>query len=325
MTGLHSIVLIDFLSFAYEFRLSLKFAFYPPCLAMCRSSMMLADISVYSGIIDELKTSVMFDRENIMNKTEYMNTLAQELQGLPETIVTETITSYEKQFTDGIANGKSEVEIAEKLANPRLVAAQKRANVRFQHLKNDFSVGNIFTLFVAMIGVVVFNFFMLIPAFIYGAFLFAAYLSSLVLYGAGIVVFAASVSGVSQMEFKLPHHHRLHGNHIYSQYQHNERNVTVNLSENGIEVDKALHRIGNDSVNAFEKNSAQEQGKNTLSIKNKMQSKHIFYGLGLLVIGTALLLLCIWMTRLTVLGFGKYFMWNLSLIRAATRTSPVHA
>lgn len=261
-----------------------------------------------------------------MNKTEYMNTLAQELQGLPEVIVTETIAYYEKQFADGIAAGKSEAEIAEKLANPRLVAAQKRANVRFQNLKSDFSVGNIFTLFVAMIGVVVFNFFMLIPAFIYGAFLFAAYLSSLVLYGAGIVVFAASVSGVSQMEFKLPHHHhRLDGNHIYSQYQHNERNVTINLSENGIEVDKDLHRIGNGSANMFEKNSVQENGKNTLSIKNKMQSRHVFYGLGLLLIGTALLLLCIWMTRLTVLGFGKYFMWNLSLIRAAIRTPPAHA
>lgn len=260
-----------------------------------------------------------------MNKTEYMNTLAQELQGLPEMIVTETIAYYEKQFADGIAAGKTEVEIAEKLANPRLVAAQKRANVRFQNLKSDFSVGNIFTLFVAMIGVVVFNFFMLIPAFIYGAFLFAAYLCSLVLYGAGIVVFAASVSGVSQMEFKLPHHHhRLHGNHTYSQYQHNEKNVTINLSENGIEVDKDLHRVGNDSANVFEKNSVQENGKNTLSIKNKMQSRHVFYGLGLLLIGTALLLLCIWMTRLTVLGFGKYFMWNLSLIRAATRTSPAH-
>ncbi|MFZ6820641.1 DUF1700 domain-containing protein [Undibacterium sp. Ji22W] len=261
-----------------------------------------------------------------MNKTEYMNTLQQELQGLPEVTVTETIAYYERQFIDGVAAGKTEVEIAERLANPRLVAAQKRANVRFQHLKNDFSISNIFTLFVATIGLVVFNFFMLIPAFIYGAFLFVAYLSSLLVYGAGIVVFAASLSGVSQMEFKLPHqHHRLVGNHLYSQHQHREGAVTVNLSENGVEVDKDIHRVGTDNLSLDGKSSVQEQHANTLSIKNKMEKKHIAYGLGLLLIGTALLLLCIWMTRLTVLGFGKYFMWNLGLIRSSIRTSPTQA
>ncbi|MBC3875726.1 DUF1700 domain-containing protein [Undibacterium flavidum] len=261
-----------------------------------------------------------------MNRTEYMNTLQQELQGLPEAVVAETMAYYDKQFTDGAAAGLTEVGIAEKLANPRLVAAQNRANVRFQHLKNDFSAGNIFTLFVAMIGVVVFNFFMLIPAFIYGAFLFAAYLGSLIVYGAGIVVFAASVSGVPQMEFKLPHQHqRLHGNHIYSQMQHREGAVTVNLSESGVEVDKGGHRVGNNGVSDVDKFSVQERHANTLSIKNNMQRKHIFYGLGLLIGGTALLLLCIWMTRLTVVGFGKYFMWNLSLIRATVRSSPAQA
>lgn len=260
-----------------------------------------------------------------MNKTEYMNTLQQELQGLPNVLVTETIAYYEKQFADGVAAGKTETEITEKLANPRLVAAQKRANQRFQHLKNDFSIGNIFTLFVAMIGVVMFNLFMLIPAFIYGAFLFVAYLGSLLTYGAGIVVFAASVSGVSQMEFKLPHHHqRIHGSHLYSQSQHRSGSVSINLTEKGVEIDKDIHRAGGDIANAVE-NSVQEQSPNTLSIKNKMQGKHSVYGLGLLLLGTALLLLCIWMTRLTVVGFGRYFMWNLSLIRASIRSAPAQA
>lgn len=261
-----------------------------------------------------------------MNKTEYMNTLQQELFGLPSALVEETIAYYEKQFSIGIAAGKTEAEIAEKLPNPRLVAAQKRAHTRFQHLKSDFSIGNLFTLFIAMIGVVIFNFFMLIPAFIYGAFLFAAYLGSLVTYGAGIVVFAASVSGVNQMEFKLPHQHqRLHGHQMYSQNQLRSGSITVNLTEKGVVVDKDIHRVGDEIENLADKVQVQEHSPNTLSIKNKMEAKHVIWGLGLLMLGTALLLLCVWMTRLTVLGFGKYFMWNLGLLRSTVRSAPMPA
>lgn len=256
-----------------------------------------------------------------MNKTEYMNTLQHELQDLPAELRVETLAHYEQLFADGLAAGKSEHEITEKLANPRLVAAQKRANARFQNLKNDFSIGNIFTLFIALVGVAIFNFFMLIPAFIYGAFLFVAYLSSLCLYGAGIVVFAASISGVSDMEFKLPHqHHRFNG-HLISQHQHREGAVTINLSESGIVIDKGVHRKIIENVQDFDKLEKFETHTNTLSIKNKMQAWHVFLGLGLLLVGTALLLLCIWMTRLTVLGFAKYFKWNLNLLRSTLRNS----
>lgn len=261
-----------------------------------------------------------------MNKTEYMNTLQRELQGLPEGLVAETMANYEKLFAEGIEAGKTESEIAEKLANPRLVAAQKRANQRFQNLKSDFSLGNVFTLFVALIGVVVFNFFMLIPAFVYGAFLFVAYLGSLAIYGAGIVVFAASISGVSDMEFKIPHqHYRVHGHHVFEEHRTHGTPVTVNLSETGIVVDKGINRVSNDTDTSASALANVERHRNTLHIKNKMQAKHVFFGLGLLIAGTSLLLLCIWMTRLTVLGFGKYLMWNVRLLRTSIRPSAVHA
>ncbi|WP_395009331.1 DUF1700 domain-containing protein [Undibacterium sp.] len=260
-----------------------------------------------------------------MNKTEYMNTLRQELQGLPTTLINDTVAYCEKQFAEGLALGKTEHEITEKLTNPRLVAAQKRASVRFQNLKNDFSVGNIFTLFIASVGVVVFNFFMLIPAFIYGAFLFVAYLSSLTIYGAGIVVFAASISGVSEMEFKLPHqHNRNHGHQVVSQHYRGGTAI-VNLSEHGIVVDEVIHRVGSENSHEIVKPWKFEKHVDSINIKNKMETRHSFYGVGLLLVGTGLLLLCIWMTRLTVLGFSKYFMWNLSLLRSTFRTSSASA
>lgn len=261
-----------------------------------------------------------------MNKTEYMNTLRQELQGLPCAVVTETVAHYEKQFADGLASGKTEAEVIAQLPNPRLLAAQKRANVRFQNLKNDFSLGNVFSLFIAGIGLVIFNFFMLIPAFVYGSFLFVAYLSSLVIYGAGIVTFAASVSGVPQMEFKLPtHHHRVYSSENHRQYQHREGAVTINISETGLTVDKGMNRSG--VVREFDTSdfSRLDKHANTITIKNKMQMQHTFLGIGLLLLGTCLLLACVWMTRWSVIGFGKYLMWNVNLLRSTVRSEPAHA
>jgi uncharacterized membrane protein len=250
-----------------------------------------------------------------------MNTLQQELQGLPDKLQTETLNQYEKLFADGAAEGKTEAELIEKLPNPRLVAAQKRANVRFQNLKSDFRVGNIFTLFIAMFGVVVFNFFMLIPAFVYGAFLFVAYVSSLAVYAAGIITFAASISGVPQMEFKLPyHHHRINLHQTNNQHQHRAGVVTVNISEAGLTVDKGIHRMNTDNSVVSDELNRIEKHASTLTIKNKMQTRHAFIGLGLLLIGTVLLLLCIWMTRWTVIGFGKYLGWNLQLVRSSVRS-----
>jgi uncharacterized membrane protein len=263
-----------------------------------------------------------------MNKTEYMNTLQQELQGLPASVVAETLASYQQKFQNDMAKGLSETEIIQKLASPRLVAAQQRANTRFQNLKSNFGPGNILGFFVALIGVVIFNFFMLIPAFLYGAFLFCAYMGAMLAYVSGAVLIAASLSGVPEMEFKIPGHHT-HGTEHRDHHVrgHHMGNVTVDISETGILVNKDR----TDKLIQLPENSGQvvfqsDNRPGTLRIKNNMESRHFFYGLGLLIGATGLLLLCLWLTRLTVIGFGKYLLWMVSLLRAPARAqSTVHA
>ncbi|MBR7801791.1 DUF1700 domain-containing protein [Undibacterium fentianense] len=256
-----------------------------------------------------------------MNKTEYINTLRQELQGLPNDLVSQTINDYEMQFASGLDAGKSEADVCKLLPNPRIVAAQKRASVRFQHLRSDFSFGNLLTLLVAAMGLVVFNFFMLIPGFIYGAFLFVAYLGSMVMYGAGIVVLAVSISGVQDMVFQLPGSHHFHKGSAHNyQLQQHDRVVNLDITEFGIEVDKGIHRMVDDNVTIAGAQSHFDKRAKTISIKNKMTAKHSILGLVLLLSGTALLLLCLWMTKWTVLGFGRYLKWNVSLLRWTVRT-----
>lgn len=259
-----------------------------------------------------------------MNKTEYMNTLRAELEGLPSDVVETTMASYESQFLDAMVAGKTENEIAEKFPHPRLIAAQKRANVRFQNLKRDFSPGNIVGLFVALIGIVVFNFFMIIPAFIYGIFLFTAYISSLCIYGAGIVVLAASLSGVPEVQFKVPSHHYHVSSHEISDDAQWTRggNVVVNVDEHGVTVDKDGVRQSGQAVTGIKEELQYVVHQSpTVSVRNHLGFRNIFAGLGLLFGGVALLLLCLTMTKWTFIGFKKYLLWNLSLLRAPAQVA----
>lgn len=170
-----------------------------------------------------------------MNKTEYMNTLKEELVGLPKDVIDETLWFYDKQFEDGLAAGQSEVDISDKLPKPRLVAAQKRAGMQYQKFKNKMTPTNFAGLFFAFVGVMVFNFFMLIPAAMYSVALFTSYMASFALYGGGIALIAASLSGVPNMQLTLPGIHKHHS----SEHYRIERNVDIFLDEQK----KSMHRI----------------------------------------------------------------------------------
>lgn len=260
-----------------------------------------------------------------MNRTEYMNTLAQELQALPQPVIQDTLRSYEQKFIDGLAAGKTEAEISANLPNPRLVAAQLRASQRFQHLKRDFTPGNFFGLMLAVFGLVILNFFMLIPAFVAASFMFVAYLSSLFVYGAGVVVLAVSLSGAETLQLKVPgDFHGRNSHREHSDWTH-DGNATVNISERGISIDKSeIHRWAKDEWSS--KRHDRWSGRDhwhTITIENRMGKQHVVYGILLLLGGTGLLLLCLMLTQLSFVGFKKYLLWNLSLLRAPVRSEPV--
>ncbi len=252
-----------------------------------------------------------------MNKTEYINLLQHEMQDLPSATQAELLEKTQKQFESELAAGKSEAEICEKLAHPRVVAAQARASMRFQTLKRDFSVGNLFGLCIALIGVMFFNLIMVVPAFAYSIFLFASYLGSLAVWLAGVGVLAASMSGVPEVQFKGPHHSHAQNHRGYDVKHFGARNIRVDVSERGIIVDKEGVRETVEMA-ASNRDSAMhfDHQPSTITIKNQMQGWHFFLGLALLVLGTGLLLLCLMLTRLTFIGFKKYLLWNLAILRA---------
>ncbi|MFZ6649211.1 DUF1700 domain-containing protein [Undibacterium sp. TJN25] len=174
-----------------------------------------------------------------MDKTEYMNALRQALEGLPAEVIEETMWGYERKFIDAMVAGRSEEEIAASLPRPSLVAAQKKTSVRYEEVKRDFSLGNVASLFISLIGLLVFNLFMLIPATVYFCLLFATYVCALAFYGVGIGITAASLSGVPQFNFDIPVHGRVvvAGSDVQMRRHQHAGNVRVDISPAGIIVD----------------------------------------------------------------------------------------
>lgn len=263
-----------------------------------------------------------------MNKTEYLQALRQALDGLPATVIQETVWEAEASFADAIASGKSEEEAAASLPKPELVAARKKASNHYQALKHNFTVGNIASWLVALIGLMVFNLFMFIPAVVYFSLLCSSYVVALSLYVAGIGVTAASLSGVDHFSIDVPyqsHHAIRHGHHkVMSNLQH--ENVRVDITESGIlidgekaspdtEVAEAAGFIKVDSNTAAGSLPASvvEAGKKELHIEvgNHFHVSKALMGIGMIIGSVLLLMLSMFMTKYTFIGVRNYLRWNL--------------
>jgi uncharacterized membrane protein len=275
--------------------------------------------------------------ERKMNKTEYMNSLRQELTGLPAEVVEDTMWAYEGRFVDGMVAGRDEMDIAASLPAPHIVAAQKRASMRYQELKEKVTPTNFASLLVALLGVMMLNFFMIIPAIVGSMLLFTAYLSSMVLYVVGIVLTATVLAGVPQINLHIPTHHTHHidqgFNDDLSEALPPHGNVRVDITPNGITVDKDEAASGDAGKNPAASNNATgnavvtktgnektsvEKSVVHVSIGNHLKAIHIFQGLGFLFGGIALFMLCLFTTKYTFVGFKKYLLWNVSLLRLST-------
>lgn len=278
-----------------------------------------------------------------MNKTAYMNALRQALDGLPASVIEDTMWEYERKFIDAMVAGKSEEEIAAGLPKPELLAAQKKASARYQALKSNFSLGNIAGLLVALIGLMIFNLFMLIPAMAYFSLLCSAYVVAMVMYVAGIGITAASISGVEQFSLDVPvgRHHVYHHNDSHRIHNHN---VRVDVTETGILIDgekqdehrqaaaseataSAASVAAVASVASVASTSASTASATaatrTVSTESQTEKLHIelgnhfsgtklFSGLGLLLGSIFLMMFIMFVTKYTFIGFKHYLRWNLS-------------
>lgn len=139
-----------------------------------------------------------------MTQNEYLAALRRALTGLPPDAAAKTLAHYEQQFVDGLGAGRAAAEIAAELGDPAKVAATLRASLHLRSFARRQGSGNIVRVLASALGLGVFNLFMLVPAMVYFAMLFAAFAASLGLYFGGIAIAASGLSGVNSLVLEGP-------------------------------------------------------------------------------------------------------------------------
>lgn len=92
-----------------------------------------------------------------MNKAQFLNELDRSLAGVAYADKQEIMADYVEHFRVGLAEGKTEEEIAEALGNPRSIARAYRADYMVERARSDSSASNILRAILAVIGLGFFN------------------------------------------------------------------------------------------------------------------------------------------------------------------------
>ncbi len=131
-----------------------------------------------------------------MNKRDFINKLSSYLAGVPVEERQDVINDFEDHFKEGVAEGRTEEEIAESLGDPKSLANQFKANILANTAEKTTSAINITRAVLATLGLGFFNLIFILGPFIgIVAVLFSLFASAIALTASGIAVFFASIFG----------------------------------------------------------------------------------------------------------------------------------
>jgi uncharacterized membrane protein len=289
-----------------------------------------------------------------MGKLEYLELLKRAMLGLPPELQAKTLGYYEQRFVDGINAGRSEQEVALELDDPKKIAMTLRANSYSAQLgaqaaaqagaqagtpfgaqpafqaagaapqfamPEKHSPANALRVLISGAGLAIFNLFMLVPALVYSALLFALYVAALAFYLSGIAITASGLAGNSELLLDLP------TRYVQLDDDDARRQLRVRIDDTGIHV----HEEGDEAVAADDadprerrpasrlRRGAEAVAGNTLHITTDMdadsRTTQTVVGFGMVLGGIALFLLSLVVTRYTVVGFKRYVQMNFSLLK----------
>lgn len=131
-----------------------------------------------------------------MNKKDFINKLSAYLTGIPEEEKKDVIRDFEEHFTEGLAEGRNEGEIAESLGDPGVLARQLKASILVSHAEKTTSAANITRAVFATLGLGFFNLvFVLGPFIAITVVLAALFTCAIVITASGITLIFAAIFG----------------------------------------------------------------------------------------------------------------------------------
>lgn len=266
-----------------------------------------------------------------MGKLDYLDALKRAMAGLPVEAQAKTLAYYEQRFVDGVAAGLSEEEIAKSMDDPKKIAMTLRANTHMRAFEEKKNPANFVRLMVAVLGLAIFNLFMVVPAIVYASLLATLYACGLALYLGGVAVTASGLAGASELVLDGPLRHFVingrdddgeprqakvtidaMGVHVDENYRGEEPDASVSVDMDVSEDTNRSERVirGAESV-------AERGIKVYTDMDADSRATQTAVGLAMVIGGIVLFLLSLVVTRYTFIGIRRYIDMNLSLLKGA--------
>ncbi|EZP82102.1 putative membrane protein [Novosphingobium resinovorum] len=132
-----------------------------------------------------------------MMRNEFIKRLKAGLKGMPQDAIDDIVADYEEHFEAGLAEGRSEEEVATALGNPGRLARELRFETGFRNWKSDRTPSSAWGAILAFMGLATIDILILLPivlpvlGVVFG--LFVAVLAAFV--GGGFMLIAGPFSG----------------------------------------------------------------------------------------------------------------------------------
>jgi uncharacterized membrane protein len=267
-----------------------------------------------------------------MGKLEYLEALKRAMLGLPPDVQARTLAYYEQRFVDGIAAGRGEPDVARELDDPTKIAMTLRASAHLNAFTEKKNPANVLRVAVSAVGLAIFNLFMIVPAMVYSALLFALYVCALTFYLAGIATTASGLAGANELVLDWP------SRFVTIDDDGRGRQMRIEIGSHGINVTQErpqiadpLPPVDSDADADTDRSRRREHSRavrgaealadSTVRISTEMDAEsrttQTLFGLGLVLGGIALFLLSLVITRYTFIGLKRYVQMNRSLLKGS--------
>ncbi len=250
-----------------------------------------------------------------MNQLAYINALKSALAGLPEDVISETVNAYELRFVEGLSVGRSETDIAKDLDDPKMIAAKLKANNHLSAFQQKKNPRNLWRLFMSLIGLLVFNFLLLVPSFVFIVMLISSFIAAMAIFVGGTAYTASSLSGVNEVVFDTPGEHvetvRFDNGNVTSKQKTTQEThqIKVEINDTGLQVHHASME-----------GKATATGTKLIEIGTDPADSSVLQalkGVGMMLGGIALFLLSLVVSKYTFIGIKRYAQMNFSMLKNA--------
>ncbi len=269
-----------------------------------------------------------------MGKLEYLDALKRAMTGLPPETQAKTLAYYEQRFVDGVVAGRTEEDVAKELDDPKKIAMTLRASTHMQAFETKKNPANFLRMSVAVVGLAIFNLFMVVPAMVYASLLAALYAVGVAFYLGGSVVTGSGLSGAN--EIRLDSHTKVsideNGIRVHSE-EDTPKKPAADGVEGGVEAPVIASSDGEAEVIPDEVPDEPVEDRPSVRVIKKAESvasqgivvstemdddsriTQTLVGFCMVLGGIGILLLALVITRYTLIGLKRYIEMNVSLLK----------